>query len=139
MRISLLGNQDSTEQLSFYLRENGITLSHEAPYYTVEFRDTENQYVTLDSVDCKLDSKVREQIAKQLDAPVLLDRPGPNKSDRAVVIYLPLAFTDSQREKVEIAVLNSLLQLRDFPVENATEKESAAPTPDKAKPFWKFW
>lgn len=148
MRIKLSGNPDSAENLAALLRENGITVSSESGLYEVVFSTTDEKFIILDSIDCRLDAKVREVVAKIIDQPIILDRPGPTRSERKIVISIPSHFTDPQREKVEIGVLSALLQLRDEVLPTPTRPDppvqpahNLPPVQDQPRitPWYKFW
>lgn len=100
MRIRITGDAELVKATSLYLIDGGFLIGDEAASYSIEFKKTSASIPSLDGVDCKLEGHLLNSIAMVANTAVLVDRPGPNRSDSHIVIGIPESFDVRQLDAI---------------------------------------
>ena len=133
MRLSIKGESISAKAVRCGLELEGLPITNIAPDYIIEISETVRDLPVIDSVDSELERRVINQVAKQADTAIYLQRPGGNQSEFKLTIELPKFANPSQIIQMELALINALVQVfkPNIPAE--------APPIVKPKPWYRFW
>lgn len=101
MRIRVLGDCDSAKAVRGYLIDGGLLVDDTVYGYTVEIEETDSTIPVIDAIDSKLESAIVNAVAMLAGTQILLDRPGPNRSDTHIRISVPRSFSIVQKDAVE--------------------------------------
>lgn len=134
MRLSIKGETLSAKAIKCGLELEGLPITDIAPDYIVEMGETVKDVVVIDSVDSELERKLINQIAKQADIAIYLQRPGGNQSEFRITINLPKFESPSKIIQIELAIINALVQ--SF---KPNPKPNPPPEIVKPRPWYKFW
>lgn len=134
MRIRITGTNDSAKALRGLLIDGGHLIDDEVYNYTINVIDTAESFPEIDGIHCRLESAILDGIALVAATPVLVDRPGPNRSDTFITIGIPLSFSTERKAKVEYGIrggLENLLRVAEPKIEDGPFSHSAiAPSID---------
>jgi hypothetical protein len=145
-----------------------VLVSYEGYSFTVELYEASTIYPMVDGVDCRLEALIVSRISDLAETRIILDRAGPNRDDRKIVIGVPSSFGDGQKANLERGIMQAIVQLlagqQDAPQAPNKETQSidalgkridgialelaASATrcqyqphtpPTVVSPWWKFW
>jgi hypothetical protein len=120
MRIRVTGDSESARAVAAGLMDGGFVVDDQAFDYTVDIGDTEGSQIVVDGIDCPLELHLFNAISLLSGMGVFMDRPGPNRNDAAITIWIPIDLPKDKRVAVERGVRGGFENmLRDKPLRPA--------------------
>lgn len=148
MRISIVGDSISAKAIRQLLVMEGLAITDEGPQFIITIGETVRDIPVIDGVDSELERKLINQIAKQADTCIYLQRPGGCQSDQSIEILMPKFEPTDKLCKIEIAIVNAIVQAfkpNPPPVVSVTNQpqiiylQPSAPVVMEKKPWYKFY
>ena len=123
MRIRIIGTTDSAHAIRASLYKANVIVCDHGFNFTVELIDTLSMVPTVDGVDSEIERFIFDRIAEVAKTPVLMLRPGGNRSDNYIIVGIPASNT---QHLIERGIVQAIVRM--FGVEKTKNMEPIVPS-----------
>lgn len=107
MRFRVIGKSESAKAVRTSLFMGGVVVADEGYGFTIEVTDTDLNIPTVDGVDSEIERLMLDRIAEVANTPIMMMRPGGNRSDQHIVIGVP----QTGRHLVERGIAQAVIRM----------------------------